>query len=75
MVFTTNYRIGNLFRFKDKLPSSLRSKIVYFFKYSRCNSTYVGLQNDTEIKECIIIKTLKPTLIDNTTSKELSSFD
>ena len=41
MVFTTNCRIGNFFRFKDKLPSSLRSKIVYFFKCSRCNSTYV----------------------------------
>ena len=27
--FTTNYRIVNLFRFKDKLPSSLRSKIVF----------------------------------------------
>ena len=75
MVFTTNYRIGNLFRFKDKLPSSLTSKIVYFFKCSRCNSTYVGLQNDTEIKECIMIKTLKSTLINNTASKELSSFD
>ena len=43
IVFTANYRIVNLFGFKDKLPSSLRSKIVYFFKYNRCNSIYIGV--------------------------------
>ena len=46
IVFTTNYRIGNLFRFKS--PSSLRFKIVNIFKCSRSNSTYVGVTKREE---------------------------
>ena len=49
IVFTINYRTGNLFRFKDKLPSSLRSKIVCFFS-NVVDATLVMsvLQNDTK---------------------------
>ena len=71
IVFTTDYRIGNLFRFKDKFSSSLRSKIVYLFICSRCNSTYVNAtkrHQKVRFSEQIGIsprtgKALKPTLV------------
>ena len=71
IVFATDYRIGNLFRFKDKFSSSLRSKIVYLFICSRCNSTYVNAtkrHQKVRFSEQIGIsprtgKALKPTLV------------
>ena len=121
-----------MFRFKDSLPKSLRSKIVYLYKCSSCNATYIGNtkrhqkvrfsehigvsprtnnllkptlinaskikehivtnqhkgtledftilsigghNNVLEIKESIMIRTLKPTLNDNIKSKELFLFN
>ena len=39
-VFQTKCRISNFFIFKDKIPSFLRSDIVYKFQCGSCNSTY-----------------------------------
>ena len=36
-------RMSNLFSFKDKFPSSLTSNIVYMYRCSGCNATYVGM--------------------------------
>ena len=76
--FTINCGIGNLSRFKDKLPSSLRSKIVHFFKCSRCNSTYIGVtkrHQKVRFSEHIGIsprtsKALKPTSVNASKIKE-----
>ena len=42
VIFTTSYRLGNMFRFKDLLPESIMTDFVYFFKCSCCAATYVG---------------------------------
>ena len=39
-VFQTKYKISNFFRFNDKIPSFLRSGIVYKFECGSCNATY-----------------------------------
>ena len=42
VVFISNYKISNFFRFKDKMPDSIRSSLVYMYTCSRCTATYVG---------------------------------
>ena len=41
-VFRTKRKISNFFTFKDKIPSFLRSGIVYKFQSGSCNSTFSG---------------------------------
>ena len=41
-VFQTKYKISNFFIFKNKIPSFLRSGIVYKFQCGSCNATYYG---------------------------------
>ena len=41
-VFQTNCKISNFFTFKDKIPSVVRSGIVYKFQCGSCNATYYG---------------------------------
>ena len=41
-VFQTKCKIVNFFTFKDKIPSFLRSGIVYRFQCSGCNANYYG---------------------------------
>ena len=41
-VFKPQNRLGDIFRFKDVIPSDLKSSVVYHFKCSSCNATYVG---------------------------------
>ena len=41
-VLQTKYKISNFFTFKDKIPSVLRSGIVYKFQCSSCSATYYG---------------------------------
>ena len=76
---TKNYRIGNLFRFKYKLPSSLKSKILYFFPNAvdTNNSTYVGFSKLQKVRfsEYIRIsprfcKALKATFANASTIEE-----
>ena len=41
-VFQTKWKISNFFTFKDKIPSFLRSGIVYKFQCGSCNVTCYG---------------------------------
>ena len=41
-VFRSKCKISNFFTFKDKIPSFLRSGIVYKFQCGSCNATYYG---------------------------------
>ena len=42
IVMTNNNTIGKLFKFKDVLPTSLCSRIVYEYSCGDCGATYVG---------------------------------
>ena len=44
-VFQTKCKIVNFFTFKDKIPSFLRSGIVYKFQCGGCNATYMAKLN------------------------------
>ena len=48
IIFTSNYRIGNLFRFKNKFPSSRRIKIVHFSNVVDATLLMSVLQNETK---------------------------
>ena len=37
-----NFSIGSFFNYKDKLPKSMRSSIIYKFSCAQCASAYVG---------------------------------
>ena len=40
--FTNRNTIGSLFKFKDSIPTTLCSKIVYCFSCPDCKSRYIG---------------------------------
>ena len=40
IVFKSQRKLSNVFRFKDRLPSDLVSGVVYKYTCGRCNSTY-----------------------------------
>ena len=40
IVFKSQSKLSNVFRFKDRLPSDLVSGVVYRYTCGRCNSTY-----------------------------------
>ena len=42
LFFRSTRRLSNCFSFKDRLPSSLLSGLVYKFKCCDCNVTYYG---------------------------------
>ena len=42
LVFRSNLRLRSLFSFKDKLPTHLRSCLVYRYRCSSCNAAYIG---------------------------------
>ena len=42
VVFRPSFRIANLFRFKDRVPSHIRSLVVYNYTCCSCNATYIG---------------------------------
>ena len=42
VVFTSNNRLRNGFIFKDKVPKYLKSHLIYEYKCSDCNVTYIG---------------------------------
>ena len=41
-IFRPMQRLSTFFRFKDRIPLSLRSRIVYKYKCQCCNALYVG---------------------------------
>ena len=42
IILINKFTIGSMFRFKDRLPDSMRSSIVYKFSSARCASENVG---------------------------------
>ena len=42
MVFRTTQRMSSCIRFKDAIPRSLLSRVIYEYKCPRCNSRYIG---------------------------------
>ena len=42
IVFSSRLKIKHFFNFKDKIPKSLKSLVLYKFKCSDCNITYIG---------------------------------
>ena len=42
MTFKSSNRLKNSFKYKDRLPSHLNSKVVYQFKCDSCNAAYIG---------------------------------
>ena len=45
IVFKSQRRLLNVFRFKDRLPRDIVSGVVYKYTCGRCNSTYYGETN------------------------------
>jgi len=42
VIFTSKFRIQNFFKFKDKLPLSVVSSVVYQYNCGQCSATYIG---------------------------------
>ena len=42
VIFRTQRRLRNCFNFKDRIPETLRSYIVYRYKCKTCNELYIG---------------------------------
>ena len=42
IIFNSNSRIRNFFTFKDKIPLSVRSHILYRYTCDGCNAVYIG---------------------------------
>ena len=65
IVFKSGMKLGNFFKFKDSIPSHIRSLVVYKFKCSSCNATYIGkTERHHKVRTCdhlgISYKTGKP---------------
>ena len=42
IVLVNNYTIGSLFRFKDRIPVSCQSSVVYQYRCASCDASYIG---------------------------------
>ena len=42
VIFQTNNRLKNYFRFKDFVPEALRSSLIYTFSCGSCTASYIG---------------------------------
>ena len=42
IILVNNFRIGSFFPYKDKLPKSMQSSLIYKFSCAQCVSEYVG---------------------------------
>ena len=42
VIFRPSNTIGQWFKYKDCIPDALQSSVVYEYKCSRCNATYIG---------------------------------
>ena len=49
VVFKSQRKLSNLFRFKDRIPNDLVSAVVYKYTCRRCNSSYYG-ETDRHLK-------------------------
>ena len=41
-IHTNSFKISSFFHYKDRLPSELRSSVVYCFTCSSCRAEYIG---------------------------------
>ena len=41
IVLSNPYKIGSFFKFKDKIPSDVQSRVIYEYKCSSCNARYI----------------------------------
>ena len=65
IVFKSGIKIWDFFKFKDSIPSHIRSLVVYKFSCSSCNATYIGkTERHHKVRMCehlgISYKTGKP---------------
>ena len=42
VTFKTGNKLSSYFKFKDKLPESLRAGVIYQYNCANCNISYVG---------------------------------
>ena len=42
LIFTNKFSVGSLFKFKESLPTSLCSGVIYTYKCTLCNECYTG---------------------------------
>ena len=42
VIFVNSNSVGNFFKFKDRVPTSLQSNLVYRYTCPQCNACYVG---------------------------------
>ena len=42
VIFQTNNRLKNYFRFKGSVPETLRSNLIYKFSCGSCTASYIG---------------------------------
>ena len=42
VIFKNKRKLSIMFRFKDRVPYDLVSRVVYEYTFSRCNSSYYG---------------------------------
>ena len=42
VIFETNNRLRNCFHFKDSVPETLRSNLIYKFAWGSCTASYIG---------------------------------
>ena len=42
LIFSNNSSIAKMFPFKDRIPLSVQSNVVYHYNCGICNSTYIG---------------------------------
>ena len=50
--FKNYFSIGSLFSHKDKIPSSMRSNMVYSYNYNQCSDSYYG-ETSCHLRTCI----------------------
>ena len=46
-MFNSNNRLRNFFGFKDKIPLSVRSHVLYRYTCDCCNAVYIGKRDVT----------------------------
>ena len=42
LIFTNKLSVGSLFKYKESLPASLRSGVIYSYQCALCNECYTG---------------------------------
>ena len=70
IIFQSSNSIQNFFKFKDRIPLSLASSVVYQYTCRQCSATYIG-----ETKKQLKVRISQHKGISFRTYRPLSSFD